>query len=131
MSKGAIRNPDAYLKAAIRRRTERFDDCFPRNISLGDIDSYVEINNHFLFLEWKVANQEIQRGQWMALIRQSRQPRTTVIAIWTTEEGVITHAQKIGEHPTRRVANEERVFAVLKEWAATADQADHNITVSQ
>jgi hypothetical protein len=29
--RGSIRNIEAYAEAALRRRTERFDECFPRS----------------------------------------------------------------------------------------------------
>lgn len=121
MSKGAIKNGERYLAAALRRRTERFDGCFPRSITLGDIDSFVEINNHFLFLEWKVGNQIVNAGQWKALIRLSRQPNTCVWILWTTEDGFITHGQRLGVHHRRVPTDENAVATRIKEWCAESD----------
>lgn len=128
MTKGSIRNPEKYLKAALRRRTERFDHCFKRGITLGDIDSFVEVNSHFLFLEWKVDDQSIQRGQWVALLRLSRQPRTSVWILWTTEDGFITHGQRLGVHGTRVPTNENAVADRIRSWCASAE-ADHLVEV--
>ena len=61
--KGAIQNPAAYLAAALRKGTERFDDCFPRGVTIGDLDGFVELGGHFLVLEFKLGDQEIPRGQ--------------------------------------------------------------------
>lgn len=125
---GAIRNPEKYVDAAKRRRTERFNGCFPRGISLGDIDSFCEINNHFLFLEWKVGDQAISRGQWVALFRLSRQPNTSVWILWTTEDGFITHGQRLGTHSNRVPVNEETVRTKIAEWVV-ASESDHVLAV--
>jgi hypothetical protein len=39
------------------------DGCFPRGIRPSDIDGCVEINGHFLMLEWKPRNGFLTRGQ--------------------------------------------------------------------
>ena len=36
-----------------RPKIEVFDDCFPGRIAMTDVDSLVEINCHFLFMEFK------------------------------------------------------------------------------
>jgi hypothetical protein len=127
VASGSIRNPEAYLKAALRRRTERFDDCFPRGITLGDIDSFVEINHRFLFLEWKVDAQQVPVGQWKALYRLAQQPCTSVWILWTTVDGFITHGQRIGTHVTRVAATEDDVKKRLKEWSADAEKPLHAV----
>ena len=117
---GAIRNPAKYAEAAQRRRTERFNGCFPRGISLGDIDSFVEINSHFLFIEWKVDDQELSNGQRIALCRLAQSPRHTVWVLWTDMEGVITHGRDMGDTTRRRrgPTDEERISTRIREWAA-------------
>lgn len=118
---GAIRNPEHYVKAALRRRSERFNACFPRGITLGDIDSFVEINNHFLFIEWKVDRQTLSWGQETALTRLSRQPRTSVWILWTTEDGFITHGRRLGTHRLRVPTTEQCVSQRLAEWAKSSE----------
>jgi hypothetical protein len=116
---GAIRNPDQLIKAALRRRTERFNHCFPRGISLGDIDSFVEVNKRFLFLEWKLNDQVLPTGQRYALERLAAQPNTTVWIIWTDEDGTITHGRDMGALVSRRgQITEERVATAIQEWVA-------------
>jgi hypothetical protein len=116
---GEIRNPEKYLEAAQRRRTERFNHCFPRGISFGDIDSFVEVNKRFLILEWKVDSQELATGQRLALTRLAAQPNTTVWVIWTDEAGAITHGRDMGALVSRRgPVTEERVAEAIREWVA-------------
>jgi hypothetical protein len=39
----------------MRPKIEAFAECFPRNIGMMDIDGTVELNGHFLFLEFKTS----------------------------------------------------------------------------
>lgn len=118
-SVGAIRSPEKYLEAARRRRTERFNHCFPRGISLGDIDSFVEINGRFLFIEWKLEDQELSTGQRLALARLASQSNVTVWVIWTDEDGEIHHGRDMGKSTRRRgPITEKRVCEAIKEWIA-------------
>jgi hypothetical protein len=115
---GAIRNPEKYLEAAQRRRTERFNACFPRGISFGDLDSFVELDNRFLVIEWKLGDQQLGTGQHKALSRLARVPVFTVFVIWTDKDGTITHAQDMSRpHSGRNRATEERVSERIKNWA--------------
>lgn len=118
---GVLRSPERYAQAAVRRRTERFNPCFPRGITLGDIDSFVEINHHFLFIEWKSDDQRLLAGQAMALYRLSRQPKTSVWIIWTSADGFVTHGQRLGTHGRRVSTTEESVRQRITEWAELAD----------
>ena len=36
-----------------RPKIEVFGECFPGNITMGDVDGIVEINGYFIMLEWK------------------------------------------------------------------------------
>jgi len=49
--------------AACRPPVHFFSDCFPRKISMSDIDGTVELEHHFLFLEWKSHMGELPLGQ--------------------------------------------------------------------
>lgn len=125
MNKGAIRNPDAYLAAALRRPTELLDECFPRGITFGDIDSMVEINRHFLFIEWKVGNQEIPTGQWVALHRLASQPRVTVWAVWTDENREVTHGLDLSRRSAQRgPITLDGLRAAIRAWVASSEAAN-------
>jgi len=120
VNRGAIRNPQAYIEAALRRRTDRFDCCFPRGITFGDIDSFVEINGRFLVAEYKLTGQEIPTGQLIAYRALAALPQFTVWAIWTDEEGRITHAQDFRGGPPV-ACDELDVQHEVRLWAAAAD----------
>ncbi len=46
-----------------RPKIEEFAECFPGKISMGDVDGLVEINGHFLLLEWKSVSKDLGYGQ--------------------------------------------------------------------
>lgn len=65
-----------------RPKIEVFDECFPGNISFGDVDGIVEINGNFLLLEWKCNKGSLPDGQRIMhekLTASGR--RTTVILV--------------------------------------------------
>ena len=44
-----------------------FQHCFPRNMSMGDIDGIVEIKGKFLVVEWKSVGGKLTTGQHILL----------------------------------------------------------------
>ncbi len=58
-----------------------FKDLFVRDIRPTDIDGFVEINGHHLFLEHKGNGVPIKDGQFNALLSLARKPSTTVVII--------------------------------------------------
>lgn len=122
VSYGAIRNKEKYAEAAARRRTERFNHCFPRNISLADIDSHVEINHHWLFIEWKTGDQEVSAGQMKDLRRLASRPRMSTWVVWTTEDGFITHAQRLPSG-ARRAVTEDQIAQAIRAWVEEVERA--------
>lgn len=77
---------------------------FDRGIRLTDIDGFVEVKRHFLFIEGKANGKTLSRGQGMALRRLSESPRHTVIIINGMPPDVIREWVVIGEF-----ANEVKV----------------------
>lgn len=68
--------------AACRPNIEYFAHCFPRKIGLTDLDGFVELNSHFLILEWKSYQGEIPTGQRLAFVRLTAlSPRIKVVII--------------------------------------------------
>lgn len=120
--KGAIRSPANYLAAALRRRTERFDHCFPRRITFGDIDSIVELGGNFLVLEWKLTGQVVETGQEV-LFRRLVDAGFTVVVVWTTTDGdVVAWAPVERGVKLREVAGGERELTeAIAGWASDAD----------
>jgi hypothetical protein len=121
VASGAIISLEAYAAAAARRKTERFANCFPRGIAFGDLDSFIEINHHFLVVEWKLGNQDVKQGQFMALNRLAKQPRTTVMIVWTDADGNPTHGQRLGSNTPKRALTFKQLYDAFTEWAEKAD----------
>lgn len=48
---------------------------------MGDIDGFVEINNHFLFVEGKPPRASLDNGQGRALSRLNKLPGVTVVIV--------------------------------------------------
>lgn len=49
---------------AHRLKFGAFKDCLPRGIQFTDIDGFVEVDNRFLFIEWKNGDpRELANGQ--------------------------------------------------------------------
>lgn len=117
---GAIRNPQAFLADALRRRTERFNHCFPRGISFGDVDSIVEIGGKFLLVEYKNGDQEVPTGQRKLLERLSRIAGFTVFVLWLDRDGQITHAWEVGDRGKVK-CGEADVCRAFQKWVEVAE----------
>ena len=63
----------------LRPKIEVFRDCFPGNISFGDVDGIVELNSAFLMLEWKSPGGKVTRGQELMYRRFSKIHNSSVI----------------------------------------------------
>ncbi len=48
---------------------EHFAQCFPRKIGFTDLDAFVELNGHFLIVEFKAKNADLTVGQRIAFER--------------------------------------------------------------
>lgn len=55
-----------------------FDDCFPNNIRMSDLDGFVEINSFFLIMEWK-AGVQLPTGQRIAYQRFTRRIKGDIV----------------------------------------------------
>lgn len=67
--------------AACRPPIHFFCDCFPRKISMTDIDATVELNGHFLFLDWKSHPGELSTGQRIYFKRLSELSKRIVCIV--------------------------------------------------
>jgi tricorn protease-like protein len=63
----------------LRPKIEVFRDCFPGNISFGDVDGIVELNSAFLMLEWKSPGGVVTTGQQIMYQRFSKTKNSAVI----------------------------------------------------
>lgn len=64
-----------------RPKIEVFCDCFPGNISFGDVDGIVEINGHGLMLEWKTETNKPKTGQRIMYERLTKNELITVLLV--------------------------------------------------
>ena len=56
--------------------------AFKRGIRVGDVDGFVEVNKHYLFIEAKPPNTKMPTGQRIAFERIAREPRHYVFVIY-------------------------------------------------
>ena len=98
--------------------------CFPRGIKPMDIDGYVEINGHYLFLEQKGKGAPLyQPGQGDALRMLARLPEVTVVVFReAAEEGfrdVVVNDD--GQRHAFTTVSDDQFYAWLRKWAIDAD----------
>lgn len=96
--------------------------CFPRGIHPTDVDGFVEINGHLLFLEEKQEGRGFDTdGQRLALRALSRLPRVTVIVFRPIGEDIETliFAGEYASGWQRRTQPE--FLDCLRQWAIRAD----------
>ena len=58
-----------------------FDECFPGKIGFSDLDGVVEIDGHFLLIEWKYGNSELPEGQRIMFENMTRDDRWIVVIV--------------------------------------------------
>ena len=58
-----------------------FDECFPGNIGFSDIDGVVEIDGHFLLIEWKYGDSELPEGQRIMFENMTKDERWIVVLV--------------------------------------------------
>lgn len=75
--------PTCNMNPAVRTDPAILDGVLPRGASLSDIDGFVEINGHFLAIEFKPPGFEFTRdkGQQYMLERLSLVPNFTVMIV--------------------------------------------------
>jgi len=82
-----IRDLEKFAQGRWRWDEFGYSSAFPRGISPGDIDAFLEVNGRFLFIEHKQYVPEdgpplkMPTGQKLALERLAQQPSTTVLYI--------------------------------------------------
>ena len=58
-----------------------FDECFPGQIGFSDVDSIVEINSHFLLMEWKYGDSELPDGQRIMFEKMTQDESWIVVIV--------------------------------------------------
>lgn len=106
----------------MRPKIEIFAECFPDKIALGDIDATVEMNRHFLHLEFKRNANSIPRGQQIYLRNFTEQSEKNAALIVHADPvsmecfGVV--AVQEGRFTDYVPSSQDEVKAILRRWAA-------------
>lgn len=96
--------------------------CFERNITIPDIDGFVEVNCHFLVLEGKTVGCKMPEGQKTALKRLSKLPEFTVIIFKGNPPNLdtVTEWQVLGNQ--KHKGNFQEFFNFIHEWFIWANK---------
>lgn len=103
-----------------RPKIELFDRCFPGKIGFGDVDAMVEINAHFLFLEWKRVGQRLPAGQRIAYERLTAGGNAVVVVVEGDAETTIPQFRTRiahGQVHDRRKTDFDDFFSLCLAWA--------------
>jgi hypothetical protein len=108
----------------MRPKIEMFAECFPRNVAMMDIDGTVELNGHFLFLEFKTSG-NLKAGQRYYLTRLtalSAKIEAMVIACNSAIMDIhgVAHIQRGTLHPWD-ACDLDGLKALIKDWASRVD----------
>lgn len=72
-----------------RPKIEIFAECFPGNIQMSDVDGEVEINGHWLRLEWKQDGAKLPFGQEINYKRLTNKTPTVVFVVYGDAETMV------------------------------------------
>lgn len=115
-----------------RPKIEAFAECFPGRIAMGDIDGCVEINGHFLFLEWKGYVGPIPTGQAITFKALTApeivEDRHTVYVVAGDAESMKVDAVKAfrnGQEGEWKDMDKAALCDSIKKWVATVKSRPH------
>lgn len=99
--------------------------CFERNIRVTDVDGFVEVNYHFLYLEGKSRNANLSGGQKIALERLAKLPQFTVVVFRGDPPDLhtVTEWEVLGKNKKHKGGFEE-FSKFIHEWFIWADKND-------
>ena len=108
-----------------RPKIEVFCDCFPGNISFGDVDGIVEINGRGLMLEWKTDTNKPQTGQRIMYERLTKTELITVLLVVGNAETMEVSKMGTffkGKQSALKNADLNAVKSRIKRWVTWAKQ---------
>ena len=107
-------------------KKEAFDQCYPRKITMSDVDGIVNIGWNFKFMEWKRVGQEIPDGQriWHERITDSKPKDFVVFQVWGDPKTMKVDGYKIVRHGIVGEYIEADLEALKKRFSAWAGWAD-------
>ena len=103
-----------------RPKIEVFHDCFPGRINFGDVDAEVEVNGHFLQLEWKSYIGDVPTGQRIKYQHYTKREGFNVIVVCGNAETMeisayqVWHGGKAGDWVSSDLAG---LKARIRSWA--------------
>lgn len=123
-----IRNPDKYLASKVPTTYSYLRGIFPRQILPTDIDGEIELNGHYLRLEFKEENlirsSNLPMGQKLAFCRLVRDKKFTLFLIGHDNLGAIKVMRWVmpGKNNGLKTGiidpcNEQRLAQACKNWA--------------
>jgi hypothetical protein len=123
-----IKRPEAFILSKMPQVYGWLKGAFPRGILPTDIDGEVEINGHFLRMEFKhesaMRNGRIPRGQHAALKALINTGRFTVLLVGTDDGGSpvcfeVWHHN--GSITTLKEGGAKAIFDLCARWANFAE----------
>jgi hypothetical protein len=108
--------------ASLPNWDELLEGVFPRKVWPTDVDGFVELNDHFLFLEQKGEGVSLTTGQRLALFRLSTRARVTVAFFRPGRQSdyevlIVTDGTTDGFRP----CSKDQFKAWLMRWVAQAE----------
>ena len=106
-----------------RPKIEVFCECFPGNISFGDVDGIVEINGRGLMLEWKTDTNKPTTGQRIMYERLTKSELITVILVVGNAKTMeVSHVGTFykGKQSPLKSADLQGVKDRIKKWVSWA-----------
>lgn len=108
-----------------RPNIEYFKGALPRKIAMTDLDGTVEVNGHFLFLEWKSYVGEIPTGQRIYFQRlTSLSEKITAVVVAGNSETMQVDAIRVihnGRLADWKDCDLEGLFERIERWSSKAD----------
>ena len=123
-----IKRPELFIISKMPQLFGWLKGAFPRGILPTDVDGEVEIQGHFLRMEFKhedaLRSGRIPKGQHMAMRRLINTGKFTVMIIGTDDKGKPTCYELWAKQKTIPLVDcdESALFARCKSWAKWADE---------
>lgn len=101
-----------------------YNDCFPKNNRLGDVDGSVEIFGHTLHVEFKSSRYGLNRGQVLKAIRQAEYSNISTIFIFGKTNHPVGYIFVTPQNLQAdfKEADQESIKQVMKDWAKYAEE---------
>lgn len=124
-----IKQPEAFLIAKMPQVYSWLKGAFPRGILPTDIDGEVEINGHFLRIEFKhesaIRNGRVPKGQHKALKALISTGKFTVLLVGTSDKGIPSCFETWypnGKVESLKDCGPDDIWNLCNRWSAYAEK---------